>query len=730
MKARGKILREPNRGPGLLMIDGRQFPFLIDEIWRSGILPKSGLEVEVEFDKNFQIAGITPLPEAQIAREGFFRRITRRIFLRTLPCLLLLATVTGAETAAGQSIWQQMKQAAKQAAQQQRQQQSRRQPQKQQQRASQPSAPAQPQAQESQNGPHPFQPPTGTKVEEKVLGPADPGARFYLSPHGVHVAVVTTAGSRGVVLYDGVEGPKFDEICSVSPDGRTSSANAQLVFSPDGEHYAYCGRLGDQFVAMVDGKEYARTTAAAANSGPFTAWFTSDSKHAFMDVQTESPGHNGYHRLMFDGKPGPPSNAQITPVISPDCTRYAYIVTDPRDNVHQMLVVDGKPVGYLGGDLQFSADSKHLFATVRASAASPGSPMLLLMDGKPVLKADSVKLHVPPAGNMNVAEVLQGSNRATGVKFLVIDGKKVPGSEIPASVAIQQFVFSPDGKHYACVYGNKTGTGATWVFSDGKKGLNYQDIQQLAFTPDSSKLVYLALTNGKRFIVYGGQESDGVMGVLDPVTAPAGNHVAAIFPSINGAPGKFYLDGKTTPVPGRAAVSVSFSPDGAHYAYNCDGRLVLDGVVQENSAMHGNNDVKFIFSPDSKHVAHFSTKISTSPWTPGIFLDRKWFPVEAGITSGITRMAFTPDSKHLVWALETADYHFRAYIDGKPVFEASRPTQGTELNSAAWWEPAGDGTISFLARDETSLKRITVMPSPESSLEALLGGTLQARQQR
>jgi hypothetical protein len=91
-------------------------------------------------------------------------------------------------------------------------------------------------------------------------------------------------------------------------------------------------------------------------------------------------------------------------------------------------------------------------------------------------------------------------------------------------------------------------------------------------------------------------------------------------------------------------------------------------------------------------------------------------------------MAFTPDSKHLVWALETADYHFRAYIDGKPVFEAARPTQGTELNSVAWWEPAADGTISFLARDESSLKRITVTPSAESNLTALLGGSVQARQ--
>jgi hypothetical protein len=349
------------------------------------------------------------------------------------------------------------------------------------------------------------------------------------------------------------------------------------------------------------------------------------------------------------------------------------------------------------------------------------------MDGKPILKATSIKLHVPPAGNMNVTEVLVIPGRGTGVKFLVIDGKKVPGSEVPGSVVIQQFVFSPDGKHYACIYGTGAGNGAT-VFSDGKKGLEYQDVQKLAFTPDSSKLVYQALANGKRFIVHGGQESDGVMGLADPVIAPAGNHVAALFTGINGAPGSFYLDGKTVPLPGRGAGGLGFSPDGAHYAYVCDGHLVLDGVVQANSAIHENNETKWIFSPDSKHVAHFSSRISATSTTPGIFLDGKWFPVETGITSGITSMAFTPDSKHLVWVLETADYHFRAYIDGKPVFETLRPTQGTELNRMAWWEAEADGTISFLARDETSLKRITVIPPPESSLDTLLGGALQARQ--
>ena len=216
MTARGKILREPNRGTGLLMIDGRQYPFSIDGIWRSEILAKAGLEVEVEFDKNLQITGITALPKAQMARQGFFHRVASRLFSRMLSCLMFFTIASGLLTAEGQSIWQQMKQAAKE-------------------------------AQEAQNGLRPLNPPAGTKVEEKVLGPAEQGTRFYLSPHGVHVAVVTTSGSRAVVLYDGVEGPITG-----------------MAFTPDSKHLLWTLETADyHFRAYIDGEpvfEAARPT--------------------------------------------------------------------------------------------------------------------------------------------------------------------------------------------------------------------------------------------------------------------------------------------------------------------------------------------------------------------------------------------------------------------------------------------------------------------------------------
>src|SRR5258708_1220770 len=69
MKLRGKVLREPNAGPGLMMVEGQQYKFSLDGVWKSETLPKPGLDVDVDLDQNLQILAITAIPESQIAKE-------------------------------------------------------------------------------------------------------------------------------------------------------------------------------------------------------------------------------------------------------------------------------------------------------------------------------------------------------------------------------------------------------------------------------------------------------------------------------------------------------------------------------------------------------------------------------------------------------------------------------------------------------------------------------------
>jgi hypothetical protein len=69
MRMRGKLLREPNGGTGLLMVQGQQYKFSLDGIWKSEIAPKAGQDVDIDLDQNLQILSIAVISESQIAKE-------------------------------------------------------------------------------------------------------------------------------------------------------------------------------------------------------------------------------------------------------------------------------------------------------------------------------------------------------------------------------------------------------------------------------------------------------------------------------------------------------------------------------------------------------------------------------------------------------------------------------------------------------------------------------------
>jgi hypothetical protein len=79
MTKRGKVLRDPRTGagltgprlalPGLLMIEGRQYWFCLEGVWKSEIPPKPGLAVDVKLDHDGRILAITAVSESQLAEE-------------------------------------------------------------------------------------------------------------------------------------------------------------------------------------------------------------------------------------------------------------------------------------------------------------------------------------------------------------------------------------------------------------------------------------------------------------------------------------------------------------------------------------------------------------------------------------------------------------------------------------------------------------------------------------
>ena len=85
MKKRGKVLRDPRTGPGLtgphrmlpglLMIEGRQYWFCLDGVWKSEIPPKPGLTVDVKLDHVGRILAITAVSDSQLAEEQAERSV-------------------------------------------------------------------------------------------------------------------------------------------------------------------------------------------------------------------------------------------------------------------------------------------------------------------------------------------------------------------------------------------------------------------------------------------------------------------------------------------------------------------------------------------------------------------------------------------------------------------------------------------------------------------------------
>lgn len=69
MKKRGKVLRDTTMGNGLLMVEGQQYSFALEGMWRSEDAPRVGAVVEVEFAGDDTVSGIVPLSETVLARE-------------------------------------------------------------------------------------------------------------------------------------------------------------------------------------------------------------------------------------------------------------------------------------------------------------------------------------------------------------------------------------------------------------------------------------------------------------------------------------------------------------------------------------------------------------------------------------------------------------------------------------------------------------------------------------
>ncbi|MGH7626739.1 MAG: hypothetical protein ACREOJ_15665 [Gemmatimonadaceae bacterium] len=559
------------------------------------------------------------------------------------------------------------------------------------------------------------------RIDQQVLLTGGSGVAFAMSPKGEHLAAVVLRGSRSVVVYDGVDGPKFDEVAAV-PDG------TNVVFSADGAHYGYVGRQGQEYVVMVDGKELARGTPWMVAGLPFKSVdafdFAPGGSHFWYVIHSATAGIRPTWQLHVDAQPAEQlSSDQVMPVFSLDGKHHAYVAfVSTGASTRQLLIVDGKPASYLGGNPQWTTDGLHLFTSVQVPRVNA---IDVLVDGKPFMRAANVQLQMAPTGSGVAAVVgVQGPNGAQN--FLTVGNKKMAGSDC---THIQGVFFSGDAKHIAMTC-QSTPTNY-WVWTDGKKGQSYQNVSSVRFTADG-RAVYQASMNGKTFVVVGDHESDAYQGIVPYATSKAdqaeqsahpvpavvvGNHVGYVaMPTPAMGNNRFIVvDGKSVAAP--AASDLRFSPDGSHYAYVTNAGVVEDGVPLAGlgSGAMPTDFRKLAFSTDGMHLAFPAFPVPDNS-KHGVAIDGKYFPTDGMLPSGAT---FTPDGKHLFWMARslTAPREL-IYLDGTKVLEVDQ-SMSLENDTDVYWSMGSDGVLTFVGQDGNSMKRYRITPGTSSLAEML-----------
>jgi len=579
-------------------------------------------------------------------------------------------------------------------------------------------------------------------IKEEVMVPKAAGVGCRVGPNGLHIACVAPKGSHSVIYFDGVEQPRFDALLLptgsayiMGPPNMTYSINdnygGPVVFSPDGTHWAYAARQGDNYIIIKDGQQIDSAPYNPSVFGSGGLMFSPAGNRLYYIICDNTP-NNTHLRFMIDGKAEPWSKGLTTILFSPDGAHYTYTgVAD--DNTTQWSVIDGKQIHYLGDKVQFT-DTDHLLSVYYDNDSHTS---LLIADGKAVMKANSIpQVWISPKGTLTLAMV-QG--KPNDPPFLTVNRQLVPGT---AGLSIRGVYFSPDGQHYAALCHTTNNT--EFILEDGKKGEEYPSIDDSAmkpmFSPDSSKFLYVAASGSQRFLVTNGDESDGFQTLTPkPVFTPDGQHLAYGTTPFGSQSVTIYVDGKALPVQtGQPRDTFNFSPDGSRYAYTIgNGTLAIDGVTLSNMYVtnwqSNNPDTTvttyfYLFSPDSKHIAYIAQ--DPNGGNRGLWLDQKL--VFKTTQTNPDHIAFSSDSQHLFWTLREAPdavmpgnlYHHTLYVDGKNVKEY----QDSFFDSfPGAWKTQDNVTLQFFTIADSNIKRYTVTPGADTNVTTLLASATSAK---
>ena len=403
----------------------------------------------------------------------------------------------------------------------------------------------------------------GPEFEDLVLFDGTP---LVFSPNKRHVAWIGKRGGAFVVVVDNSIRGQWNHVDAevvpaLSNSGRSALiANAggmpraildgspftnweavgAPVFSDDGDHFAFVGRVGPKWSVVVDGVAgplFDQVGSGTLGDGPETVVFSQDGARFAYGAKRGERWH-----VVVDGEIGPAHDGLYgLPIFSADGTHLAYqavvgdkacvVVDDSIGDLHANI---GRPV--------FSPDGTRL--------------MYMVNDGSP---------------------------------SMVVDGERGPEFDdlyFQPETAEIGYGFSPDSRHFgylACEGKRFLHPGKWFAIVDGEKGPQFDDVGpwlgadraaraimgEPRFSPDGTQFAFPAQAGKQWSMVVNGVPGDGFHLVGFPRFSASGR--LAYFAKLDKKRVVYVLDGTPGPVMTGGLADddqpFAFSPDGAHLVY-------------------------------------------------------------------------------------------------------------------------------------------------------------------
>ena len=403
------------------------------------------------------------------------------------------------------------------------------------------------------------------------------------SPNGERMAYRAWTGEKAHVVADGVAGKAFDNVL-----GET------IVFSGDSRRVAYLAKRGEQWLAVVDGKEY--PIGGGFDKDYYRPVFSGDAKRVVLREYAMAADKNQPPaRMCIDGKWGPAYARVWRAEFSADSKRVLYV--GQRKGEGERVVVDGvEGPAYDEVDHHaFTADSKRY-----VYRAKKGEKWHVVVDGKASEAFDKViwcTWFRPRVMKLGCA-VQKGKSW-----YAWIEGKLHGPYEYVTHVRI-----SPDGRRWACVVGREFSK--KFLVVDGKAGRTFSNVKVDGgpFSPDSKRIAYRASKMLDWWAVIDADVGEPYRGAVTEIRFSPDSKRTAYVASKESGKVFVVVDGKAGET-FRVMYTdhIYFSPDSRHFAYAAkNGRssyAVIDGRKSEPCSNIIQVMYRFVFSHTGGHFA-------------------------------------------------------------------------------------------------------------------------------